>query len=105
MKTITGTFERPDGSPAAGALLEFLLSHAASNPSVGHILHSLFTVTLDATGSIPAGTQLWTNDELTAPGGVATTYRVVCKDTVYGTVFDEIMSITGQSPVNLNTIP
>jgi hypothetical protein len=105
MKVIQGTFLRPDGSPAAGALLEFLLSHAATNASVGHVLHSLFTVTLDGTGSVPPATQIWCNDELVGPGGVATTYRVVVKDPTFGTVFDEIMSITGQSPINLNAIP
>jgi hypothetical protein len=105
MKSLYGAFQRPDGSPAAGAALSFLLSHAAANPSVGHVEHSLLTVILDANGLIPGGTFIWANDELNQQSGIQTTYRVTCKDTVYGLVFDEVMSIIGPSPINLNQIP
>lgn len=110
-KFVTGTFYHPDGSPASGATLTLLISQdvAASGHCV--IIHAPVLVTLDENGSIPytppspgpeSGTQVWANDEV-LPNG--TWYVVTVKDQDFGQVFYELLTISGESPIDLSTIP
>lgn len=100
MKTITGAFLRPDGSPAANAKLLLKLSQDASSPN-GQIEASQVTVQLDVNGNIPANTQVWANDELQPAG---TFYHVVLADNTFGTTYKERLTISGNSPININTL-
>jgi hypothetical protein len=102
MKTITGSFARPDGSPAANATLYLLLSQdvVASSPMVV-VVHARDPITLDANGNIPVGTQVWCNDEVN-PSGTFT--HVVVVDPVFGKCFDERLVIQGPSPINLASL-
>lgn len=102
MKTITGQFLRPDGTPAANATLYLLLSQdvVATSP-METIVHARIPITLDANGNIPVGTQVWCNDEV-QPNG--TYYHVVVVDGSYGKCFDKRLVIAGASPVNINSL-
>ncbi len=102
MKTIQGKFSRADGTPAVNGVLSFLLSQDAVNPSVGFVEHTLLQITLDNTGAIPAGTQIFANDELLP---ATTWYHLTLNDGENGIVYDEHIFITGDSPINLNLIP
>jgi len=100
MKTITGSFLREDGTPAAGATLTLKLSQDASSPS-GQIMAALISITLDQNGAIPVGTQIWANDELQPPG---TVYHVTVQDGTSGTAYKERLTIAGASPISLNSL-
>lgn len=100
MKTIQGTWLREDGSPASGATLTLKLSQDASSPS-GQIMAALIAITLDSTGSIPAGTQIWACDEL-QPSGLF--YHATIQDGTSGTAYRERLVIAGNSPISLNAI-
>ena len=101
MKTIIGTFVRPDGTVASGATLTLLISQDAVASGQGVIEHAPVTVTLDDTGSIPADTTIWANDELLPSG---TYYVVSVKDQDYGQIYFERLTISGFSPIDLSTI-
>lgn len=101
MKTITGTWLRPDGTPAANATLLLKLS-ADENSSGGQVgAGAQLSITLDNTGSIPAGTQILANDELTPAGSF---YHAIVQDGTYGTLYRERLTIAGASPISLNSI-
>lgn len=100
-KVITGTFQFPDGTPAAGAQLTLLLSQDSNDGGSGQILHVPIVITLDSNGSIPAGTAIFANDSITPNG---TFYVVSVKDKVYGLVYFEQLAIQGTSPINLNAL-
>ncbi len=100
MKQISGSFLREDGSPAAGATLTLKLSQDASSPS-GQVMAALISIILDSTGSIPAGTQIWANDELSP---ATTFYHATVQDGTSGTAYMERLTIAGNSPINLNSI-
>ncbi|SRR6266849_1114128 len=102
MKTIIGSFTRPDGSPAANATLYLLLSQdvVASSP-MQVILHARVAFTLDANGNVPPGTQWLANDEVN-PQGTFTHLTVV--DLVYGKIYDERLVVQGPSPINLASL-
>jgi len=102
MKTITGTFITPSGAPAAGATLILLLSQDAVAAGVGQVAHYPVTVTLDDAGNIPAGVEIWANDELLPAG---THYIVTVKDDTLGQVFCERLVLQGASPISLDSIP
>ena len=103
MKSIVGQFLRPDGSPAAGATLYLLLSQdAVATSPMETVLHARISVTLDSNGNIPAGTVIWANDELQPSG---TYFHVVVVDPVFGKCFDERLTISGASPINLAIAP
>ncbi len=100
MKAITGTFLGPDGTPAAGAIVQFILNQNA-NCSYGLLVHESVTVVLDSTGSLPEGFELIANDEFYTVG---TYYIVTLHDPVYGVVLYEDVVIAGESPVNLQRL-
>ena len=100
MKQISGTFLREDGSPAAGATLTLKLSQDASSPS-GQVMAALISLLLDQTGSIPSGTQVWANDELSP---ATTFYHLTVQDGSSGTAYRERLTIAGASPINLNSL-
>ena len=100
MKQISGTFLREDGSPAAGATLTLKLNQDASSPS-GQVMAALISILLDSTGSIPAGTQVWANDELSP---ATTFYHVTVQDGTSGTAYRERLTIAGNSPINLSSL-
>lgn len=100
-KLITGTFQFPDGTPAAGATLTLLLSQDSSESGSGQILHVPILITLDANGAIPANTAIFANDQITPNG---TYYVVSVKDKVYGLVYFEQLAIQGTSPISLNAL-
>lgn len=100
-KTITGTWITPTGAAVANGKLYLQLSQDATVASTGQVAPSLITIQLDATGSIPAATTIWANDEL-SPGG--TTYQLTVAENGGGRVYGpEQFSITGSSPINLNS--
>lgn len=100
MKQITGTWLREDGSPASGAILTLKLNQDASSPS-SQIMAALISIVLDSTGSIPANTQVWANDELSP---TTTFYHLTVQDGTSGTAYRERLTITGNSPINLNSL-
>ena len=95
MKIVTGNFIRPDGTPAAGATVTFLLSETASC-SLGLLVHERVQVLLDENGSF--STDLECNDELYTAG---TNYLVTLVDQIFGQVLYERVVIAGTSPINL----
>jgi hypothetical protein len=97
VKNITGSFLRPDGTPAAGATVNFLLSQNAGC-SVGLLVHERVSVVLDENGALPSDLELWCNDELETAG---TWYNVTLKDPVAGQVLYENVAIVGTSPISL----
>jgi hypothetical protein len=101
MKQITGQFIYPNGQPAAGAVLTLLLSQDANQAGTGQIMHVPVVITLDQSGNIPSGTEIMANDEITPN---ATFYIVTVKDPVYGEVYFEALTISGTSPININTL-
>ena len=109
-KIITGSFMRPDGTPAAGATLTLLLSQDATVPGVGQIGHIPIVVILDAYGNIPSSaaspgpevdTHLYANDQILP---VSTYYVVSVRDDVFGQIYFERLVIAGDSPINLDNI-
>lgn len=100
-KTITGTFQFPDGTPASGASLTLLLSQDSNDGGSGQILHVPIVIVLDSNGAIPVNTAIFANDQITPNG---TYYVVSVKDKVYGLVYFEQLAIQGTSPINLNAL-
>jgi hypothetical protein len=109
-KIITGSFLRPDGTPAAGAVLTLLISQDASIPGVGQIGHFPITITLDAYGNIPStaaspgpevDTHLYANDQILP---IDTYYVVSVHDPVFGQIYFERLTIAGDSPINLDNL-
>lgn len=100
MKQITGTFQDAAGNPIAGGKLYLKISNDAVAPNAAQVSRVLTAITLDGTGSIPAGTQIWFNDEV-LPNG--TTYTVAVVQAGGGLVWGaENISIAGASPQSLN---
>lgn len=97
MKQVTGSFLRPDGTPAAGATVNFLLSQP-ENCSAGLLVHERVTVILDSNGRLPSDLELWCNDEFETAGSY---YNVTLVDPVFGRVLYENVVIFGTSPINL----
>ena len=102
MKTITGTWNYPDGSAVANGVLYLKLSQDAVASSTAQIAPRVVAITLNASGQIPANTQIWANDELT-PTGTFYKCSVVAPggSLVWG---EEDFSITGASPINMNSL-
>jgi hypothetical protein len=106
-KAITGNFMRPDGTPAAGASVIFLLSQdGTAADGSGQIGHYPIVATLDESGEIPTigsveGLLIEANDEI-LPAGTFYTVRVV--DPQFGQIYFERLTIAGTSPINLNEI-
>lgn len=100
-KTITGTWQFPDGSAVANGTLYLQLTQDANVVSTGQIAPRIVQIALDATGSIPAATVVFANDELTPSG---TLYQVAVTQQGGGRVYGpELYSITGVSPISLNS--
>lgn len=100
-KTVTGTWQFPDGSAVANGTLYLQLTQDANVVSTGQIAPRIVQITLDATGSIPAATVVFANDELTPSG---TLYQVAVTQQGGGRVYGpELYSITGTSPISLNS--
>jgi hypothetical protein len=101
VKTITGTFLLPDGTPAVRAVLELALSKSATVIANSAAAPQLVCITLDGTGSIPAGTQIYANDEL-SPAGTTYTLHVINDgaQVLYG---PESFPLTGASPIAINS--
>ena len=106
-KAITGNFIRPDGSPAACALLTLRLSQdGTAADGSGQIGHYPVIVTLDANGQIPVigsveGLLIEANDEILPAG---TYYVVSVVDPIFGRIYFERLMIAGISPINVNEI-
>lgn len=99
LKVITGTWVYSDGTPVAGGRLFFKLSQDAAALGTSQIAPQLISFTLDNTGSIPANSKIYFNDELTPVG---TTYTVSVVEHGGGLVWGaESVSIVGTS-FNLN---
>ncbi len=100
MKVITGTWQNTDGTPAAGARVFFDLSQDAVALGIAQIGPNVISFTLDNTGSLPANTRIWFNDELTPSGTIYTVSVILAGGgVIYG---PENLSITGASPFNIN---
>src|SRR5260370_12695986 len=101
MKQIVGTWQNLDGSPVAGGRVFFKLSNDAVANGTTQVSSQLISFTLDGTGSIPANTRIWANDEL-APAGTVYTVAVVAAGLglVWGA---ENLSLAGAAPININT--
>lgn len=97
MKSVTGTFLRSDGTPAAGASVNFLLSQP-EDCSLGLLVHERVTVILDEDGSLPADFELICNDEMYTLGSF---YTITVVDPVEGRVLYENVVIYGESPIAL----
>jgi hypothetical protein len=68
MITITGQFQYPDGSPIVGGTVLFELSEDDQElvtEDGGWVCANVpIKFTLDSSGSVPAGSQIWSNAEL-----------------------------------------
>jgi len=109
-KVIIGNFMRPDGTPAAGATLQLLLSQDANVPGVGQIAHYAVVIVLDENGAIPnsaaspgpeVDTVLWACDQILP---TETYYWVTVKDDTFGEIYAERLVIAGDSPIDLSTL-
>ena len=104
MKTIEGQFVGPNNAPIAnGTLLLQLSQDAFATSGAGQIASRLpVVISLDAEGNIPAGTQLFGNDELTPAG---TYYTATVTSPTFGQVYGpEEWSLVGDSPINVNDL-
>jgi hypothetical protein len=107
MKDVYGHFETPNGTPAAGATLTFLISQPCiAADGSGQIGHYPISVVLDQNGNIPTSTSLegmplQCNDEILPAD---TTYWITLHDPTFGQIYAERLSITGESPINLALI-
>jgi hypothetical protein len=107
LKEVYGTFLRPDGTPAANAILTLTLSQdCVEADGTGIVGHYPVVVELDENGSIPfsgslEGMLFQTNDTV-LPAGTYTTVSLV--DPVFGRIFHEHLVIAGNSPINLAEI-
>ena len=105
MKTITGgSFQDSKGNPANGATITFVLLSPEVATNTGQVYPNTVSFVLDASGNLPAASQIWANDELTPTGSV---YRVTVVSpsgqVLYGPQF---WSIVGVSPISItNMIP
>lgn len=100
MKQVTGTFLGPDGTPAAGATVRFLLNQNA-NSSYGLLVHESVTAVLDDNGCLPSDFELICNDEIFTAG---TFYVVTLKDPNLGVILYEDLVIAGESPIDLQRL-
>jgi hypothetical protein len=109
-KVIVGTWIRPDGTPAAGAVLTLLLSQDATVPGLAQVGHFPAVITLDANGSIPSSaaspgpevdTHLYANDQMLP---LNTHYIVSVVDDVFGQIYFERLVLAGDSPIDLTTL-
>jgi hypothetical protein len=100
MKIITGQFLNPLGDPAAGATVNFVLSQP-ENTSVGIITRERISAILDANGNLPAGFELYGNDEFYTAGSW---YNITVVDPVFGRVLYENVAIVGNSPISLPSL-
>src|SRR5713226_4172519 len=99
---ISGTFKRPDGSPASGSVLTLALSQDAVTIDGSAVIEKyLVWITLDANGAIPSGVQVWGNDEILPAN---TYYTAEISNPPFGYAYNENLKIIGPSPVNLNTL-
>lgn len=110
-KTITGTFQNPDGSAVAHGILRLKLSQAANISGTAQIAPTEISIQLDASGAIPASTTLLANDEITPTG---TTYyaalftgQLGVDGSTYqpgGQIWSQQWSISGTSPIDLTKL-
>lgn len=100
MKVIQGQFMAPNGTPAAGATLTLQLSQSEST-SLEVIPAYRCTITLDDEGNIPAGTEVFANDEFNSLGSY---YTITLMDPTYGRVLFERIALVGPSPINLSNL-
>lgn len=101
-KIITGTWKYSNTSPVANGILYLTLSQNATVASIGQIAPQLITIQLNSSGQIPANTSIYANDELTPAD---TTYLATVIAFGGEKVWSQdFFSITGSSPINLNSI-
>jgi hypothetical protein len=102
MKTITGKWQDGAGQNVSFGILSLKLNQDAVVLATSQIAPRNIAFTLDTTGSIPAATQIWANDELNPAG---TFYSLTVMDSGGGVVYGpENFTISGGSPINLNNI-
>lgn len=103
MKQIRGSWTNSDGSPVSDGRVFFKLNQNASaigGPQISST--DLVSFTLDNTGSIPVGSELWVNDELTPVGS---TYKIAVLAAGGGLVWkSNNTTISGAAPINLNNV-
>lgn len=95
--TLTGTFQYPNGAPVANGKLYMQLSQDAQVSSGGASISGgvPFVITLDGSGSIPAATTIYSNDNLTPSG---TTYKCSLTSPTGVLIWGwEAVAITGSS--------
>lgn len=101
IKQITNTvaYTDPQGNAIANGTLTLDLSQAAKITAGGEIGPTRVVVSLDASGNIPASTNLWANDQLTP---TTTTYRIKLYNSngMLVTDFGQ-QTIAGTSPIDL----
>lgn len=103
MKTITGgAFQDSKGNAANGATITFVLLTPEVATNTGQVYPNTVSFTLDASGNLPGGAQIWANDELTPTGSV---YRVTVVTSggvvLYG---PQNWSIVGTSPISVTNM-
>lgn len=76
MKVLSGTWQNLDGTPVSGGRLFLRLSQDSVAIGTTQVSTALISITLDSTGSVPANTKVWFNDEL-SPAGTTYTTSVV----------------------------
>lgn len=100
-KTLTGTFQYPDGTPVANGRLFVQLSQDAQIAGGGGQVSGgvPIVIRLDASGSIPSNTTIWGSDQFVA----STPYKVSVVgpggDLLYGA---ESFTIAGASPIDIS---
>lgn len=102
-KTITGTFQKPDGTAVAFGTLYLKLIQDATVIGTGQIVPATpLAFPLDANGTLGSGVTIFASDELT-PSGIS--YVLTVSENGGGQVYGpEFFIISGVSPINLNNL-
>ncbi len=102
-KVLTGTFKDAGNNPVANGTLYLKLSNDAVVIGTGQVVAAqTLAFPLDASGTLGTGITIWANDELTPP---TTVYTATVQKSGGGQVYGpDFFSITGVSPINLNSL-
>lgn len=101
-KTITGKWIYTNNTGVANGVLYLTLSQDATISGTGQVAPSVYAITLNSLGEIPAATTILANDELTPSG---TVYQATVIAPGGGRVWGEqLLAITGASPININNL-
>jgi len=103
IKQITGGgYHDGNGAPCVGCILQLIPSNDAVVQGTGQIVSKLLTFALDSSGNVPAGSNIWFNDQLQPTG---TVYEASLTYPGGGTLWGpEYFYLNGASPLSLQSV-